>query len=227
MGSAVPKQYLEIEGAPILIHTLRLFEEHPEIDRIYIAVHPDYIGHVKELTQRFHITKTSDVVAGGDIAQESIYRALTRAAEDCSDDSIVLLHDGVRPFITPDVITRNIEGVRRYGNAITSIPCYETILLSDDSLRVDGVPLRRETYTGQAPQSFRLGDIMDAHERIRRRPEGYADMVDACTILKTLGIPAHMVEGNRGNIKVTTPVDVYLLKALLEYRAAADRAEDT
>lgn len=226
MGTALPKQYLEIDGIPILIHTLRLFQDHPEVARIYLAVHEDYIDYTKELTERFGITKTVDVVAGGHVAQESIYNALIRAAADCADDSIVLLHDGVRPFITPEVISRNIEGVRRNGNAITSIPCYETILVSDDGEQVERVPLRRETFTGQAPQSFRLGDILAAHDRIRQTPGGYTNMVDACTILQSLGIPTHMVEGNRGNIKVTTPVDVYLLRALLEYRRESGEAQE-
>ena len=84
--------------------------------------------------------------------------------------------------------------------------------------RVGDVPFRKETYTAQAPQSFILKDILDAHEQIRKRPEGYENMVDACTILRTLGREVHMVRGNRGNLKITTPEDVFVYRALLEYR---------
>ena len=101
---------------------------------------------------------------------------------------------------------------------MTCIPSYETVIVSQDGENVGAVPYRRETYTAQAPQSFRLKDILDAHEQIRKRPEGYENMVDACTILRTLDRPVHMVRGNRGNLKITTPEDVFLYRALLEYR---------
>lgn len=141
-----------------------------------------------------------------------------KGIEENPGDSIVLLTDGVRPFISYDVISANIEGVRKNGNAITCTPCYETIIKSKDGEEVDSVPYRKETFAAQAPQSFYLQDIIDAHNEIRKRPNRYEDMVDACTILTTLGRPVHMVEGNRGNIKVTTPSDVYTFRALLQYR---------
>ena len=104
------------------------------------------------------------------------------------------------------------------GNAITCTPCFETILVSHDGKEVNEVPYRKETFAAQAPQSFYLKDIIEAHEKIQKRPEGYENMIDACTIIRTVGGEAHMVEGNRGNIKVTTPEDVYTFRALLQYR---------
>lgn len=218
MGAGIPKQFLEINGKPILIHTMQLFQHHHEIDSIYAAVGEDYIDYVNDLADEFRITKLAAVVAGGDSAQESIYNALKKAASENDDDSIVLIHDGVRPFIAYDVISRNIESVKKYGNGITSTPCYETIMVSKDGRVVDSVPYRKETFAGQAPQSFYLGEIIDAHDRIRATETGYENMVDACTIIRTLGMTAHLVEGNRGNIKVTTPEDVYMLRALLQYQ---------
>ena len=218
MGAGLPKQFLEINGKPILIHTMRLFQRHRQIDKIYAAVQEEYIEYVRDLADEFHITKLAGLVAGGKTGQDSIYNALKAAAAENPGDSIVLIHDGVRPFVSYDVITRNIEGVEKYGNAITCTPCSETIMISEGGEIVDDVPFRKDTYTGQAPQSFRLHDIIEAHDRIRKSPTGYENMVDACTILKTLGIPAHMVEGNRGNIKITTPEDVYILRALLQYQ---------
>ena len=92
------------------------------------------------------------------------------------------------------------------------------MVLSADGGSVSQVPLRKETYTAQAPQSFRLRDIIAAHDAIRLRPERYDNMVDACTIMTTLGRPVHLVHGNRGNIKVTTPEDVYIFRGLLQYK---------
>ncbi len=218
MGAGLPKQFLEINGKPILIHTMQLFQRHMKIDKIYAVVSPDYIDYVKDLGAEFHITKLVDVVGGGETAQDSIYNGLKRAEKDNPPDSIVLLHDGVRPFVSYDVISRNIKTVKKYGNAITSTPCFETIMVSKDGDVVDSVPYRKETFAGQAPQSFYLKDIIEAHDKIRATENRYENMVDACTIIRTLGIQAHMVEGNRGNIKITTPEDVYMLRALLQYQ---------
>ncbi|MBQ9631403.1 MAG: 2-C-methyl-D-erythritol 4-phosphate cytidylyltransferase, partial [Lachnospiraceae bacterium] len=203
MGAGIPKQFLEINGKPIMIHTLQLFQHHREIDKIYAAVQEEYIGYVKELCDEFRVTKLAGVVAGGETAQDSIYNALKAAQKENPGDSIVLIHDGVRPFVAYDVISKNIESVRQYGNAITSTPCYETIMVSRDGKVVDSVPYRKETFAGQAPQSFYLDEIIDAHEKIQKTETGYENMVDACTIIRTLGMKAHLVEGNRGNIKVT------------------------
>lgn len=218
MGAGVPKQFLEINGKPVIIHTLQLFQFHDEIDRIYIAVLKDFVSYMKELVEEFHITKTAAVLPGGDTAQDSIYRALKKAEEENPADSIVLIHDGVRPFVTYDVISANIAGVKARGNAITCTSCYETILLSHDGEAVSSVPYRKDTFAAQAPQSFYLKDILAAHDVVRARPEGYENMVDACTILKSQGKDVHMVPGNRGNIKVTTPEDVYMFRALLQYK---------
>lgn len=219
MGAGVPKQFLEINDKPILIHTLRLFEEHHKIDKIYLAVLEDYIDYVWALAEEFHISKLADVIPGGNTAQDTIYRALVRAKQDNPGDSIVLIHDGVRPFVAYDVISKNIKAVKEYGSAITSTPCYETVLISKDGGEtVDHLPYRKEAYNAQAPQSFYLDDILAAHEQVRKDNPDYTDLVDSCTIMRSIGKPTHLVEGNRGNIKVTTPIDVYNFRALLQYK---------
>lgn len=219
MGSAVPKQFLELCGRPVLAHTLGIFERHPDIDGIYLVVNEDYIGRAAELTRHYGITKLRGIVSGGDSVQDSIYNGLRYAAERESTESTVLLHDGVRPYVTADVIAANIKAVAKYGNAITYTPCYETVMLSHDGKSVDAIPARCESFTAQAPQSFRLGDILAAHKKMRARPEGYTNMVDQATICFTLGIPMHLVPGNRGNVKITTPEDIVTLEALLKWRS--------
>ena len=218
MGSGIPKQFLEIDGIPILVYTLKLFQHHKKIDKIYLSVLKDYIPYAQSLIEEYRITKVASVLAGGATAQDSIYIALQKAAEENPGDSIVLLHDGVRPCVSYDVISENIRGVQENGNAITCTSCYETILLSKDGNSVDKVPFRKETFAAQAPQSFFLKDIIRYHDIIRASENGYENMVDACTIVTSLGVKAHMVEGNRGNIKVTTPEDVYMFRALLQYK---------
>jgi 2-C-methyl-D-erythritol 4-phosphate cytidylyltransferase len=218
MGAGLPKQFLEINGKPIIVHTVQLFQRHDRIDKIYISVLEDYIPYMEELVDEYRLKKVAAVIPGGETAQDSIYNALKKAESENPDDSIVLLHDGVRPFVSYDVITDNIESVINKGNGITCTSCFETILLSKDGNAVDTVPYRKETFAAQAPQSFYLKDIIAAHDVVRARPERYENMVDACTILKSQGLDVHMVPGNRGNIKVTTPEDVYMYRALLQYK---------
>lgn len=218
MGAGVPKQFLEINGKPILIHTLQLFQEHEEIDKMYLAMSQDYMRYTEQLVQDYRINKIAAIVPGGETAQDSIFNALQRAREENREDSIVLIHDGVRPFVEYSVISDNIESVRNHGSAITSTLCYETVLVSRDGHKVDELPLRKESYTAQAPQSFYLKDIIEAHEAVRATQMRYENMVDACTIYRALGRQPHMVIGNRGNIKVTTPEDVYMFRALLQYK---------
>ena len=218
MGSEIPKQFLELNGKPVLAHTLGLFERHPRVDRLVLVVSPKYFDDCRALAEKYGVSKLAKIAACGESAQESIFNGLKTAAEDFPPETTVLLHDGVRPYLDPEVIDANIDGVERFGNAVTYTPCYETIVLSRDGEKISAMPYRRESYTAQAPQSFRLGDILAAHEKIRARSEGYDDMVDQATICWALGIPIHLVRGNRGNVKITTPEDIVMLEALLKWQ---------
>ena len=217
MGAATPKQFLELAGKPVLAWTLGIFQRHPLIDRIRVVASCDCFWRVSEICREWGISKLAGIAEGGATAQDSIYAGL-RSAADAGDplDTVVLLHDGVRPYVTAETITANIEAAEKFGNAVTHTPCFETIVISRDGQKIDALPYRRESYTAQAPQSFRLGDILAAHEKIRARPGGYTDMIDQATICWTLGIPIHLVPGNRGNIKITTPEDIVMLEALLK-----------
>ena len=116
------------------------------------------------------------------------------------------------------MISENIKSVKEYGTAITSTPCYETILVSSDGKTPKEIPIRKETFAAQAPQSFVLEEIFDAHNIIRKRPEKYENIVDSCTLYNVLGKSTHLVRGNFGNIKVTTPQDLYILNGILKFK---------
>jgi 2-C-methyl-D-erythritol 4-phosphate cytidylyltransferase len=218
MGAGVPKQFLEINGKPVIIHTLELFQYHAMIDKIYISVLADYQDYMQVLADEFHITKVAGIVPGGETSQDSVYHLLKKASSENPADSIVLLHDGVRPYVSADVISDNIASVERYGSAITSTQSYETVVLSKDGQAVEDIPLRSQSFTAQAPQSFYLGDILAAHDQVRVSPGRYDGIVDSCTLMRHVGKPVHLVPGNRGNIKVTTPEDVYIFRGLLQYK---------
>jgi len=215
-GDNVPKQFLKINKKPILIHTLEHFQNHPNIDKIYISTLSEYIDYVWELVKENNINKVCDIVRGGDCAMESIYNALLVAQEENDKNSIVLIHDGVRPVLNSEVIDNNINCTIKNGNAITVVPCCETMIASIDGNVADFVPIRKETFKAQAPQSFRLNEIIEAH-KLARNSFGYENIVDNCTLFMKLNKKVYLTQGNFGNIKVTTPEDVYILKGILEY----------
>ena len=216
--NSTPKQFLKINDKPIIIRTLELFQTHKDIDKIYISIHPDYYEYMQDLVKYYYISKTAGIVNGGKTGQESIYNALKLAQKENPQDSIVLIHDGVRPNITEEVITKNIECTKKNGNAITCTSCFETILISENGINPEHVPYRKDTYAAQAPQTFHLGEVIEAHEITRKTNPNYTDIVDTCTLYKTLNKKTFMVKGNRGNIKITTIEDLYILRALIRYK---------
>ncbi len=218
MGSGIPKQFIEVNGKPIIIHTLDIFEDHPMINEIYVACREDYIPQLKKMAKKHMISKLVKVVAGGATGQDSIYNALSAAYENNGDDAIVLIHDGVRPCINHEVIQHNIQSVIENGTAITCTPMFETPIISRNGKTIDEAPPRSEFFTAQAPQSFYLGDVMKAHATMREQNPGYEGIVDTCTLMRALGKDVSIVEGPRGNIKVTTPEDLYTFRAMIEYQ---------
>lgn len=218
----IPKQFLIVDEKPIVIHTLEYFENHDEIDDIYIACVKSGIDHLQKLVDEYHITKVRKIVEGGVTSQDSIYNALTAARQENEGDSIVLIHDGVRPFITKSLISEVIESVKTKGTGITCTPCYETIIISEDGDKVDSIPKRKDAYSAQAPQGLILDEIIKAHEEMRKINPSYDQIVDSCTLIKSQNKEVSLVLGNKGNIKITKPEDVYILEALLEYRKSEE-----
>ena len=149
---------------------------------------------------------------------DSIYNALQAAREHNTPDAVVLIHDGVRPCITKELIDEDLACVRENGTAITCTPLYETPVICHDGQSIDEIPPRADFYTAQAPQCFKLGDVLEAHALMRKDNPGYEGVVDTCSMMKNLGKNVTLVEGPRGNIKVTTPEDLYTFRAMIQYR---------
>ena len=217
MGSGLPKQFIEVNGKPIIIYTLSVFEEDPEIDSIYVACKEDYIEKLKRMVSIYMIDKVKKIVPGGTTGQGSIYNALKAAAEENGPDSTVLIHDGVRPCITRETIRENLACYAEHGSAVTCTPMFETPIQSGDGKFVGDMPKKSEFYTAQAPQTFRLGDVLEAHEAVRGENPDYDGIVDTCTLMKSRGKDVALVRGPRGNIKVTTPEDIFLFRAMIKY----------
>lgn len=208
-----PKQFLELRGKPIIIYTLEHFDNHPQIDGIIVVCLKDWIPYLEKQLGKFEITKVGAVVPGGDNGQQSIYKGLRAALDVYGENCNVLIHDGVRPLITEQTITDNIDTVNRLGNCITCVPATETILVkhSDDKLVI---PSRADSVIARAPQSFRLKDILSAHEKAIS--EGREDFIDSCTMMTHYGHQIHTIWGPMDNIKITTPTDFFVFRALVE-----------
>jgi 2-C-methyl-D-erythritol 4-phosphate cytidylyltransferase len=216
-SSAIPKQFLDFNGKPLIIHTLEHFERHPDIDAIAIACIADWVDTLRGHLEHHGIHKVRWIVEGGSSGQMSIYNALAAVEPDADADSIVLIHDGVRPIIDRDMISRNIESVRERGSAVTVFPAYETPILSQSGETVDEVLPRSEVFIAQAPQSFRLGELLACHRKAQA--EGRIDHIDSCSLFRESHDVVHLVAGSRSNIKVTTPEDFYVFRALSEFAA--------
>jgi len=210
---AVPKQFLEIHGKPVIIHTLAHFDAHPDIDGIAIAILAEYRDHLVELLRRYGIGKARRVVAGGGTGQQSRHNALNAVAQDCPEDTIVLIHDGVRPLINAELISANIESVVMHGSGITCTKANETIVSSGDH-SIEAVIPRDHVYTAQAPQSFRLGEILSLYDRAVA--EGEHDTIDSCSLMYRYNRKLYRVDGPRSNIKITTAEDFYLCRTFFE-----------
>ena len=212
----IPKQFLEVYGKPVIIHTLEKFDNHPEIDAIVIACVKDWIPYMNELIQSHHICKVKSVVMGGETGQESIYKGLSAAKAIAYEKAIVLIHDGVRPFITDKLITDNIASVKKYGSSITTSKVTETILVVNGSGGINEVPERCNSRLAKAPQSFYLDDILQAHEKAISEKRN--DFIDSCTLMQHYGHKLHLVDGPPENIKVTTPQDIFTMRSVFEAR---------
>lgn len=215
-SKARPKQFLEIHGKPILIHTIEHFELHPDIDSVCLVIVKEWIDYAKKLIEKFNLKKVKWVVPGGSSALESQFLGLQamKTDETITDEDIVLIHDGVRPLINEQVITDCIEGVKQYGSAVTVAPAIETIIRADESGIIKDTFPRAECKLARAPQSFLFNEIMVAHQKAKE--EGKYDYIDSTSLLLHFNKKIHTVIGPSENIKVTNPADFYICRALLD-----------
>lgn len=208
-----PKQFLEMHGKPIIIYTLEHFEYHEEIDQIVVVCIREWIQELQGVLKRFGITKVKVILPGGETGHDSICRGLSWMKGTCEKEDIVLIHDGVRPLITAELISENVHAVEKYGNAITAESVRESVVRSVDGESICQVPLRDQMYVAKAPQSFRFGRIAALYDRAEKDQIKSIDAAHLCSIYQE---PLHMVLSTKNNIKITEPADYYIYRALYE-----------
>lgn len=218
-SKTLPKQFLELHGKPIIIYTIELFENHPDVDEILVVCLEEYIPYLKKLLKKFQIEKVHTIVPGGSNGQESIWHGVKALHDCCPEDTIVLVHDGVRPLIDEETITANIACAKENGNAITTSRAIETVILQDDQGHITEIADRSHCAMARAPQTFVLKDLYEAHQRAIA--EGRNDFIDSACLMRHYGATLHTVQGPVDNIKITTPPDFYI------FRAIKDAQEDS
>lgn len=211
-----PKQFLEVHGKPIIVHTIDIFQNTEAIDAVVVVCVSDWLDYMNNLVERFNLTKVKAVVAGGETGQMSIFKGLEAAEQLVTDDAVVLIHDGVRPLINEEVINANIQSVKETGSAVTSVRAKETVVLVNDSSKISEVVDRTRSFIAKAPQSFYLSDILSIERDAISK--GITDAIDSSTLMGMYNRELTIVEGPYENIKITTPDDFYMFKALYDAR---------
>jgi 2-C-methyl-D-erythritol 4-phosphate cytidylyltransferase len=219
MGQDIPKQFMHVGNCPIIIHTMAAFQQHADVNAIAVVCLAGWETVLQSYANQFCIDKLRWIFPGGSNGQESIHNGIYGLREaGCADDDLVLIHDAVRPLLSQDIISSNIATCKKYGYAITGIRCREAILESDDGFCTRTSIPRDKLIRTQTPQTFRLGNIIAAHEEAAKR--GITNSVASCTLIAELGEKEmHIVPGSEKNIKITTIEDLEILKALMNIKA--------
>lgn len=210
-----PKQFFEFRGKPIVVYTIEVFQHIQEVDAIVVVCLEDWIPYLRRQVEKYDLTKVVAIVPGGIKGQDSIYNGLVCAKQHYPEDSMVLIHDGVRPLAMEKTIIECIEVAKEKGNCIVCVPALETIVTkkADGSLEV---PDRNSVLIARAPQCFVLKDVLEAHQKALA--EDRHDFVDTCSMMNHYGYELHTIIGTVENIKITTPADYFMFKAIIEAR---------
>ena len=212
MGGNRSKQYLAIGERPILVETLMVFNESPHIDEVILVSPPDDIDLMEGLLKKYDLAKVSKIVKGGKERQDSISNAIDSLDRD---SGIVLVHDGVRPFIDDEIIRELIDTVNQYGAAIAAVPVKDTVKKVLHNSITGTVP-REDLWLAQTPQAFSAKVIIDAYANAREK--GIRGTDDA-SLVEAMGLAVKIVMGSYKNIKITTPEDLLFAEAIKRERA--------
>ncbi|MBP5579361.1 MAG: 2-C-methyl-D-erythritol 4-phosphate cytidylyltransferase [Ruminococcus sp.] len=214
MHQDIPKQFLTVYERPVIVYTLEAFQNHPEIDAIAVVCIEGWEQVLWAYAKQFNITKLKYVMPGGKNGQDSIRNGVYELEKYYGPEDIVLIHDAIRPMVSAEIISDCISKTKKYGNAITVIPCAEAMLQTEDGTVSNGSYPRDRLKRTQTPQGFALGKICDLHRRALEA--GITNSVASCTLMIEMGEQVHFSSGSEKNIKLTTIEDIDIFKALLK-----------
>ena len=213
MHSEVQKQFLEIGQKPVVYHSLHCFQESPRIQEIILVTSKEMISYCeKEIVEKYGFGKVTRIVEGGKERYDSVYAGL----KACKDPDFVFIHDGARPFITVEMVERGYQAVMKTGACVLGMPSKDTVKLADEEGYIKETPDRKIVWNIQTPQIFSYKLICTAYESIRKKDMSNVTD-DAMVVEQETGTRILLVEGSYRNIKITTPEDLAVAEAFLQY----------
>lgn len=214
MHQDIPKQFLTVDERPVIVYTLEAFEHHPEIDAIGVSCLEGWERVLWAYAKQFNITKLKYVVQGGDTGYKSIQNGIFELEKHFDAKDMILIHDAIRPMVSPEVISDAIRVATLYGNATPVFGYSEAMLETQDGITASGALNKANVRRAQAPQAYRLGELCDLHRRAIAA--GITNSETSCTLLLELGGQVYFSAGSEKNIKLTTIEDIDIFKALLK-----------
>ncbi len=217
-SSGMPKQFLEVFRKPVIIYTLEKFEDCPDIDEVIVVCNSSWTDHMVKLIHTYALKKVKKLIKGGKSRPESVRNGIHAIiALGAAQDDIVVIHDGVRPLIETAIISENIRVAKQYGSAMTVRPVMESVVITESGIAGFGDFKKRDhTYSLTAPQTFTLENALCTLSGTGRGGDNELPLLDSALAYTHAGNRIHLVMENNHNIKITTPEDYYILKALLE-----------
>lgn len=216
MKQEIPKQFLNINNKPVIIYTLEEFQRHPDIDEIGVVCIDGWHDILRAYARQHKIDKLSWVIPGGKNGQESIRNGVLEAEKRYSGSDILLVHDAIRPLVSHDIISDCIVQCRKHGSAIACLPCNTAVLHIDGEELSGSIVPRNELAMTQTPQALPISKFVSIHKEAVAR--GIENSIATCTLMIELGEYVHFSMGSETNIKLTTPDDLLIFKALLKLR---------
>ena len=213
MHQSIPKQFLTVNEKPVIVYTLEAFQQHEEIDAIAVVCVEGWENVLKAYAEQFDITKLKFIIPGGDNGQGSIRNGIYELEKHYKPDDLVLVHDAIRPMVSAEIISDCIAKTKQYGCAITTIPCAEAMLQTQDGIVSDESYPRDHLKRTQTPQGFPIGKLCELHRRALAA--GITNSIASCTLMIEMGEPVYFSKGSEKNVKLTTVEDIDIFKALL------------
>ena len=218
MNQEIPKQFLTVNEKPVIVYTMEAFQRHPGIDAIAVVCIEGWENVLSAYARQYGVTKLRHIIPGGENGQSSIRNGVFELEKLYDRRDLVLVHDAIRPLVSAENISDCIATAEKYGSAITVVPCQEAMLATDDQISSDSSVPRDTLKRTQTPQTFPIGMLADLHREALEK--GITNSIASCTLMVELGRTIYFSHGSEKNIKLTTPEDIDIFRALLSLKNA-------
>ena len=221
MGSDIPKQFLDLDGKPVIIHTIEAFLKHEKIRMVIVGVNPEWTDHMRGLAEQY-FNGGVYITPGGADRNGTIMNIISYAKESlsCSDDEIILTHDAVRPFVTKKMIDDSIAAMDSCDICTAAVAATDTMAVSENGVFVSDFPVRSTMFRVQTPQTFRTGDFIGMLDSVSI--DDREKITDACKLFHMNGKKVRLIEGSERNIKLTFPSDFEAARSFMKAMQSVD-----